>query len=395
MAAGEVVTLLGHNGSGKTTTIKTILGLFPAQGGRVTYQGRDVTKAGFRSNVRAGMALIPSERFVFPDLTVIDNLLLGGANERDTAMRKERLDRVHELFPILAERAGQQAGTLSGGQQRMLSLGLLLMAGPKLLMLDEPSLGPGPRGRPADLRPGPHAGHRGGPRRPAARAERGPGHPHHRPRLRDALGAGDPRGDRRADARRTTATGISSSEPCARTGGTMPKMDEAEVLGFLDEPGHLVRIANVDADGWPRVVPTWFVRQGDDIVFTPRAPAVFLANIRRDPRIALTVDEDALPYRKVTVQGTARVLHEPGDDDVWRDLYRVIATRYIPDEQADDYIQNTIDQPRALIGVSMADARTTTWRMPVDDEAPTGIWARRYYVDGTVMADLADQLRAN
>jgi branched-chain amino acid transport system ATP-binding protein len=75
---------------------------------------------------------------------VIDNLLLGGANERDTAMRKERLDRVHDLFPILAERAGQQAGTLSGGQQRMLSLGLLLMAGPKLLMLDEPSLGLAP-----------------------------------------------------------------------------------------------------------------------------------------------------------------------------------------------------------------------------------------------------------
>jgi branched-chain amino acid transport system ATP-binding protein len=144
VAGGEVVTLLGHNGSGKTTTIKTILGLFPAQGGRVTYQGRDVTRAGFRSNVRAGMALIPSERFVFPDLTVIDNLLLGGANERDTAMRKERLDRVHDLFPILAERAGQQAGTLSGGQQRMLSLGLLLMAGPKLLMLDEPSLGLAP-----------------------------------------------------------------------------------------------------------------------------------------------------------------------------------------------------------------------------------------------------------
>jgi PPOX class probable F420-dependent enzyme len=174
----------------------------------------------------------------------------------------------------------------------------------------------------------------------------------------------------------------------------MPKMDEAEVLGFLDEPGHLVRIANVDDDGWPRVVPTWFVRQGDDIVFTPRAPAVFLANIRRDPRIALTVDEDPLPYRKVTVQGTARVLHEPGDDDVWRDLYRVIATRYVPEEQAEAYIQNTIDQPRALIGVSMADARVTTWRMPVDDEAPTGIWARRYYVDGTIMADLADQLRA-
>jgi branched-chain amino acid transport system ATP-binding protein len=144
VGAGEVVTLLGHNGSGKTTTIKTVLGLFPAQGGRVLYRGADVTKAGFRANVRGGMAMIPSERFVFPDLTVIDNLLLGGANERDGARRKERLERVHELFPILAERASQRAGTLSGGQQRMLSLGLLLMAGPKLLMLDEPSLGLAP-----------------------------------------------------------------------------------------------------------------------------------------------------------------------------------------------------------------------------------------------------------
>jgi PPOX class probable F420-dependent enzyme len=172
-------------------------------------------------------------------------------------------------------------------------------------------------------------------------------------------------------------------------------MSDDEVTGFLDEPGHLVRIATTDEDGWPRVVPTWFVRQGDDIVFTPRAPAVFLANLRRDPRIALSIDEDPLPYRKVTVQGTARVLYEPGDDDVWRDVYRTIATRYVPVEQAEAYIQNTIDQPRALIGVSMADARVSTWRMPVDDEAPTGIWARRYYIDGTIMADLADQLRGS
>ena len=144
VGAGEVVTLLGHNGSGKTTTIKTVLGLFPAQGGRVYYEGRDVTGAGFRSNVHAGMAMIPSERFVFPDLSVIDNLLLGGANERDATRRKERLERVYELFPILRERREQVAGTMSGGQQRMLSLGLLLMAGPKLLMLDEPSLGLAP-----------------------------------------------------------------------------------------------------------------------------------------------------------------------------------------------------------------------------------------------------------
>jgi branched-chain amino acid transport system ATP-binding protein len=138
------VTLLGHNGSGKTTTIKTVLGLFPALGGRVFYDGRDVTRAGFRANVRAGMALIPSERFVFPDLTVIDNLHLGGANEHDAAKRKDRLERVYDLFPILKERSGQLAGTMSGGQQRMLSLGLLLMAGPRLLMLDEPSLGLAP-----------------------------------------------------------------------------------------------------------------------------------------------------------------------------------------------------------------------------------------------------------
>ena len=149
----------------------------------------------------------------------------------------------------------------------------------------------------------------------------------------------------------------------------MPKMDEAEVVGFLDEPGHLLRIANVDDDGWPRVVPIWFIRQGDDIVFTPRGPAVFLANIRRDPRVALVDRRGPAAVPQGDGAGRRRAsLHDVGDDDVWRDLYRVIANRYIPDEQADDYIQNTIDQPRALIGVSMADARTTTWRMPVDDE---------------------------
>jgi branched-chain amino acid transport system ATP-binding protein len=142
--AGEVVTLLGHNGSGKTTTIRTVLGLNQAHGGRVRYHGRDVTRAGFRANVRAGMAMIPSERFVFPDLSVLDNLLLGAANERDASRRRERMEQVHALFPILAERTQQQAGTLSGGQQRMLSLGLLLMASPRLLMLDEPSLGLAP-----------------------------------------------------------------------------------------------------------------------------------------------------------------------------------------------------------------------------------------------------------
>ena len=144
VGAGEIVTILGHNGSGKSTTIKTILGLIPALGGRIIYRGNDVTHSSTRSNVKAGMALIPSERFVFPDLTVLDNLLLGGANEKDPVKRRERMENVHELFPVLAERPHQMAATLSGGQQRMLSLGLLLMAGPRLLMLDEPSLGLAP-----------------------------------------------------------------------------------------------------------------------------------------------------------------------------------------------------------------------------------------------------------
>jgi len=141
---GEVVGILGHNGSGKSTTIKAVLGILPAQAGRITFQGRDVTKAGSRSNVKAGMALIPSERFVFSDLSVIDNLLLGGANEPDGDKRAKRLEMVYSLLPILKERAEQLAGTMSGGQQRMVSLGLALMSSPKLLMLDEPSLGLAP-----------------------------------------------------------------------------------------------------------------------------------------------------------------------------------------------------------------------------------------------------------
>ena len=141
---GEIVGVLGHNGSGKSTTIKTVHGVIPPLGGRIVYEGRDTAGNGTRVNVRDGMALIPSERFVFQDLSVIDNLLLGGANEPDADKRAKRLELVHELFPILKERAAQLAGTMSGGQQRMVSLGLALMSSPKLLMLDEPSLGLAP-----------------------------------------------------------------------------------------------------------------------------------------------------------------------------------------------------------------------------------------------------------
>jgi hypothetical protein len=153
-----------------------------------------------------------------------------------------------------------------------------------------------------------------------------------------------------------------------------------------------LRIGTIDAEGYPSVLPIWFIRQGDDIIFTRRGPAAFLADIRRDPRVGLSIDEDPLPYRKVTIRGMARIVHEPGNDDVWRDLYRQTAKRYVEADAADAYVDNTIDQPRALLAVSMndADVRITTWRMPVGDE-DTGIWHRRYYLDGTHMARLADK----
>ena len=172
----------------------------------------------------------------------------------------------------------------------------------------------------------------------------------------------------------------------------MPKLSPPEVEAFLAEPGHLVRVATVDEDGMPRNVPTWFIHRDGRILFTPRTRSVFLANLRRDPRVGLTIDEEPLPYRKVTIQGRAELLHDVGADDEWRDLYRQIAYRYVDREQADAYVDNTIDQPRALIGVPLAGngTKVLTWRMPVGDEDPTGIWHRRYYLDGTSMARLAD-----
>jgi branched-chain amino acid transport system ATP-binding protein len=144
IAPGEIVAMFGHNGAGKTTALGAIFGRVRPTGGRISFDGADVTGTAGIGMVRRGMTLIPAERFVFADLTVLDNLRLGADRERSRAAISERLEQVYELFPILAERGRQLAGTMSGGQQRMLSIGIALMTGPKLLLLDEPSLGLSP-----------------------------------------------------------------------------------------------------------------------------------------------------------------------------------------------------------------------------------------------------------
>ncbi len=170
----------------------------------------------------------------------------------------------------------------------------------------------------------------------------------------------------------------------------MPKMSQHEVDPFLAERGHLARIATVRSDGAPSVVPVWFIRESGKIFITPRRHSAFYANLRRDPRVAITIDEEAGSYRKVIVEGRPEILFEPGRDDEWRDLYRRIALRYVDEQSGDYYLSETLDQPRALIAVTLADAKITTWRMPLEGEPYTGIWATRYYVEGSKMRKLAE-----
>jgi branched-chain amino acid transport system ATP-binding protein len=139
---GEIVAMFGHNGAGKTTTLNGIFGRCKPTGGTVRFLGQDVTRGKGTDNVRRGMTLIPAEKFVFVDLTVLDNLRLGAYGNGASA--DERMQQIYQLFPILEERQRQLAGTLSGGQQRILSIGIALMTGPRLLLLDEPSLGLSP-----------------------------------------------------------------------------------------------------------------------------------------------------------------------------------------------------------------------------------------------------------
>jgi len=144
VAPGECVALIGANGAGKTTTLRAIAGLLPLRGGRILFEGRPLAGLTPREIVALGLAHVPEGRQVFASLTVLENLEMGARTPAARAARRETLDEVFALFPRLKERAPQAAGTLSGGEQQMLAIGRALMARPRLLLLDEPSLGLAP-----------------------------------------------------------------------------------------------------------------------------------------------------------------------------------------------------------------------------------------------------------
>lgn len=143
VAKGEIVTLVGSNGAGKTTALKTISGLLRPASGEIHFDGQRIDRQPPHKIIEQGLVQVPEGRLLFPEMTVLEHLDLGGHRTRDGGTARRR-DEVMDLFPILAERRSQKAGTLSGGQQQMLAIGRALMAAPRFLMLDEPSLGLAP-----------------------------------------------------------------------------------------------------------------------------------------------------------------------------------------------------------------------------------------------------------
>ncbi len=140
---GQIVSLIGANGAGKSTTLRAISGLERANAGKIIYNGQDITGKPSKYMVEQGLIMVPEGRRIFPDMTVLENLKIGAYLRRDKEISKD-IQYMYELFPRLKERAWQMAGTLSGGEQQMLAVGRALMSHPKLLMMDEPSLGLAP-----------------------------------------------------------------------------------------------------------------------------------------------------------------------------------------------------------------------------------------------------------
>lgn len=141
---GKIVTLLGSNGAGKTTTLKTISGLIQASSGKIEFYGKDINREKAHNIVSMGLIHVPEGRRIFKDLTVKENLELGGFTLKDEALRRKGIEHVFEVFPRLKDRQRQSGGTLSGGEQQMLAIGRAMMTEPKLLLLDEPSMGLAP-----------------------------------------------------------------------------------------------------------------------------------------------------------------------------------------------------------------------------------------------------------
>ena len=141
---GQIVTLIGANGAGKSTTLRTISGLVPPKDGRIYFEGRDITDFNTQKIVESGIAMVPEGRRVFANLTVLENLRIGAYLRKDKEEIEEDINYVYDLFPRLKERSWQLAGTLSGGEQQMLAVGRAVMTRPKLIMMDEPSLGLAP-----------------------------------------------------------------------------------------------------------------------------------------------------------------------------------------------------------------------------------------------------------
>ena len=141
---GEIVALIGANGAGKTTTLHTITGLVPAKSGSIVFEGKELTKVPAHKIVSMGMSHVPEGRRIFQELTVYDNLLMGAFTRNDKAEMAESIKMIYKHFPRLEERKNQIAGTLSGGEQQMLAMGRALMSKPRIILMDEPSMGLSP-----------------------------------------------------------------------------------------------------------------------------------------------------------------------------------------------------------------------------------------------------------
>ena len=141
---GQIVTLIGANGAGKSTTLRAITGIVPVNSGTILYNGEDITGMDTQKVVERGIALVPEGRRVFANLTVLENLKIGAYLRKDTAQIQKDIEYIYKLFPRLEERSWQLAGTLSGGEQQMLAVGRAMMTRPRLIMMDEPSLGLAP-----------------------------------------------------------------------------------------------------------------------------------------------------------------------------------------------------------------------------------------------------------